>query len=139
MVLDTSLLNTQHYKVRIKGKVEQSMEKSSTLLYMETWGHPRLRSPTLLIISSSSSIILSEFFTPVLADGLSLEFLSETLLSILANLYNAVVWMDSTCPLIFKSSNSYINPLVTVPKVPITIGITVIFIFHIFFLFSNKF
>ena len=24
MVLDTSLLNTQHYKVRIKGKVEQS-------------------------------------------------------------------------------------------------------------------
>ena len=26
MVLDASLLNTQHYKVRIKGKVEQSME-----------------------------------------------------------------------------------------------------------------
>ena len=26
MVLDTSLLNTQHYKVRIKGKVEQSRE-----------------------------------------------------------------------------------------------------------------
>ena len=23
MVLDTSLLNTQHYKIRIKGKVEQ--------------------------------------------------------------------------------------------------------------------
>ena len=31
MVLDTSLLNTQHYKVRIKGKVELSMEKSSAL------------------------------------------------------------------------------------------------------------
>ena len=31
MVLDTSLLNTQHYKVRIKGKVEQSWEKSSAL------------------------------------------------------------------------------------------------------------
>ena len=28
MVLDTSLLNTQHYKVYIKGKVEQSREKS---------------------------------------------------------------------------------------------------------------
>ena len=27
MVLDTSLLNTQHYKVRIKGKVEQSWER----------------------------------------------------------------------------------------------------------------
>ena len=33
MVLDTSLLNTQHYKVRKKGKVEQSKEKSSALLY----------------------------------------------------------------------------------------------------------
>ena len=29
MVLDTVLLNTQHYKVRIKGKVEQSREWSS--------------------------------------------------------------------------------------------------------------
>ena len=33
MVLDASLLNTQHYKVRIKGKVEQSREKSSTFSY----------------------------------------------------------------------------------------------------------
>ena len=31
MVLDTSLLNTQQYKVRIEGKVEQSSERSSTL------------------------------------------------------------------------------------------------------------
>ena len=33
MVLDTYLLNTQHYKVRIKGKVEQSKKRSSVLLY----------------------------------------------------------------------------------------------------------
>ena len=33
MVLDTSLLNTQQYKVCIKGKVEQSWEMSSTLPY----------------------------------------------------------------------------------------------------------
>ena len=33
MVLDTSLLNTQQYKVRIKGKVEQSWEMSSVLPY----------------------------------------------------------------------------------------------------------
>ena len=33
IVLDTSLLNTQKYKVRIKGKVEQSWETSSALLY----------------------------------------------------------------------------------------------------------
>ena len=32
MVLDAALLNTQHYKVRIKGKVEQSREWSSALL-----------------------------------------------------------------------------------------------------------
>ena len=33
MVLDTSLLNTQQYKARIKGKVEQSRERNSTLPY----------------------------------------------------------------------------------------------------------
>ena len=32
-VLDTSLLNIQQYKVRIKGKVEQSRERSSALPY----------------------------------------------------------------------------------------------------------
>ena len=31
MVLDTSLLNIQQYKVCIKGKVEQSKEKSGVL------------------------------------------------------------------------------------------------------------
>ena len=31
MVLDAALLNIQHYKVRIKGKVEQSREKSSAI------------------------------------------------------------------------------------------------------------
>ena len=33
MVLNTSLLYTQQYKVRIKGKVEQSRERSSALPY----------------------------------------------------------------------------------------------------------
>ena len=33
MILDTSLLNTQQYKVRIKGKVEQSRKRSSALRY----------------------------------------------------------------------------------------------------------
>ena len=32
-VLDTSLLNTQRYKVRIKSKVEQSRERGWALLY----------------------------------------------------------------------------------------------------------
>ena len=33
MVLDSSLLNTKHYKVRIKGKLEQYREMSCTLHY----------------------------------------------------------------------------------------------------------
>ena len=56
MVLDATLLSTQHYKVRIKGKVVQSREWISALSYtselqllkMEPSGHPRLRSPPLL-------------------------------------------------------------------------------------------
>ena len=34
MVLDTSLLNTQQYKVPIKGKVKQFRERSSARLYI---------------------------------------------------------------------------------------------------------
>ena len=37
IVLDTSLLNTQHYKVRIKGKVEQSRERGDALNYYWKW------------------------------------------------------------------------------------------------------
>ena len=58
---------------------------------------------------------------------------SRTLLSILAILNNAVVWMVSTRPLTSKSSSPFNNPLVTVPKAPITIGIIVTFMFHSFF------
>ena len=54
MVLDASLLNIQHEKVRIKAKVGQSREISSALpntlvlqlLKREPSSHPRLRSPT---------------------------------------------------------------------------------------------
>ena len=50
MVLETSLLNTQHYKVWIKGKVEQSSKRGSTLpntsvqqlLKKKPLGHPPL-------------------------------------------------------------------------------------------------
>ena len=75
-----------------------------------------------------------EFFTSVLADGLSLEFewqqVSRTLISILAVPNNVLVWMISTRPLISKSSSFFNNPLVTVPKAPITSGIIVTFMFH---------
>ena len=45
---------------------------------------------------------------------------SSTLLSILANLNNAVVWMVSTCPVISKFSSLFTNPLGIVLWVPIT-------------------
>ena len=55
MVLDTSLLNNQQYKVHM-GKVEQSRERSSALPYTllmsllkrEPSSHPRLWSPTTI-------------------------------------------------------------------------------------------
>ena len=37
MELHTSLLNTQQYKVHIKGKVEQSRGRSSALPYTSEW------------------------------------------------------------------------------------------------------
>ena len=37
MVLDATLFNTHHYKVMIKGKVEQSREISSALPYTLVW------------------------------------------------------------------------------------------------------
>ena len=42
---------------------------------------------------------------------------SRTLLSFLADLNNAVIWMVSTRPLVSKSSSPCINPLVNVPSV----------------------
>ena len=46
--------------------------------------------------------------------------------------------MVSTNPLISKSSNPFINLLVTLPRVPITIGINFSFMFHSFFIFLEK-
>ena len=63
---------------------------------------------------------------------------SSTLLSILAVLNNAVVWLVSTRPQTSKSSSPFSNPFVTVPKAAITIGIIVTCMFHSFF-FSLSF
>ena len=60
---------------------------------------------------------------------------SRTLLSILADLNNVVVWMVSTLPLTSKSSSPWSNPLGIVPRALITIGITVTFMFHSLFVF----
>ena len=64
--------------------------------------------------------------------------LSRILLSILANLNNAVVRMVSSRPLISKSSSSSTYPLVTVPSAPIIIGIIIIYFFRIFHNSDNQ-
>ena len=58
---------------------------------------------------------------------------SRTLLSILADFNNAVVWTISTRPVISKSSSPCTNPLVTVVREPIIIGIIVTFMIPSFF------
>ena len=57
----------------------------------------------------------------------------RTLLSILAVLNHAVVLMVSTRPPTSKSPSPLNNPLITVPKAPITFSIIVTFKFHRFF------
>ena len=58
---------------------------------------------------------------------------SRTLLSILADLNNAIVWTVSIRPVIYRSSNPCTNPLVTVSSAPVTIGTIVTFMYHSFF------
>ena len=58
---------------------------------------------------------------------------TKNLLSILAVINNAVVWMVSTRPPTSNSSSPFSNPFVTVPNAPITIGIIVTCMFHSFF------
>ena len=67
-----------------------------------------------------------------LSENKSLQ-VSRTLLSIQAVLSHAVVWIVSTRLPTSKSSRPFNNPLVTVPRAPITIGKIVTFMFHSFF------
>ena len=57
---------------------------------------------------------------------------SKTLLSVLVDVNNIIIWMISFCPLISKSPSLIIYPLVTITRAPITIGITVTFMFIVF-------
>ena len=79
-------------------------------------------------------------YLTALGDGLSLESydlkslqVSRSLLWILSDLNNALVWMGSVRPPIFNSSSS-----LTVPSAPITIGIIVTFMFNYFFCFLAR-
>ena len=115
-------------------------------LFKKKTNFSRLNTIFRLDINFLFIIIYSlEFFTSDLADGLSLDFndskspqVFRTLLSILAILNNAIILMVSTRPPTSKSPSPFNNPSVTVPKAPITIGIIVTFMFHIFFQFPSK-
>ena len=70
-------------------------------------------------------------FRWILSDSKSPQF-SRALLSILAVLNNVVVWMVFIRLPTSKSSSPFSNSLVTIPNVPITIGIIVTLMFHRF-------
>ena len=105
----------------------------------------------MLVFQNSSAIIIIviiiiiivthwELFTLVLADGLSLSLseskflqISRTLLSILANLNNSVVWMIFSFSLSSKYSRSFSQTLAIIPSTHIAIGNTVTFVFYYLF------
>ena len=65
-------------------------------------------------------------------------FLTRTLLGILADLNNAADWMGSAHHLISKASSAFTRSLGIFPSAPITICITINFIFRSFFWLSSK-
>ena len=79
-----------------------------------------------------------DLFTSVLPDGLSLSHIkspqvSRTFLSILAVLNDVILWIVTTRYLISKSSSPFNNPLVTVPKALITIGVNYYYYYYYYY------
>ena len=101
--------------------------------------------PCLYEKKTMQNIIIIVFFTSALADGLPLEFEWQQVSSNLQVSSQYSGRSQYCCSLDglhsstnFKCSSPFNNPLVTVPKAPITIGIIVTCIFHIFFQFPCK-
>ena len=121
MVLDTSLLNTHQYKVRIEGKVQQSRERSSATPTPRCSSYWKGSLLVALDYGRRFTIIIIFFHINVSWWSSTGDWatagpqVSRTLLSILTVLNNAVVWMVSTRPPNSKSSGPFNNPLVTVP------------------------
>ena len=90
-----------------------------------------LKHPILFLASFSHQYYLLVFYWN-LRPGKSSQ-MSKTLLSILTDLSNVVVWMVSARPPIFNSSSPLIKSLGIVPSEPTTMGIAVIFMFQNFF------
>ena len=101
------------------------------------WPPPHTFFPIILLLASFKHQLKLMAFHLSLSDSKSPQ-ISWTLLSILAVLNNAVVWMVSTRSATSKFSSSFNDSLVTVPKAPITIAIIVTCMFHSFFQFPSK-
>ena len=121
MVLDASLLNTQHYKVRIKGKGKQSREgvapspkpwcssyrKGSQLFYISHYDRGTPNNPRF-----NRTLLMSSILT-----GYSILTLLQTKLSLISDYYNARFFLDnyikstkhSACTPV-KNSNKSIKP-----------------------------
>ena len=92
----------------------------------------------LFVISQVLLLLLFtyvSFFFPLMTFNWSLSnskppHVSRTLLSILADFDNALVWMVSTHVLVSNFSSTFTNPLMTVPSEPIIIIIIIIIIIY---------
>ena len=76
--------------------------------------------------NNNNKLTLWEFFTQALAGGFSLEGEWQQVSSSLFSVF----WLDSSCPLISKSSSPFTKSLGIIPSTQIIIGITVTFIFY---------
>ena len=74
MVLDATLLSTQHYKVRIKGKVEQSRESPPLHLGVVAIEKGAFGLPLTKVTNNNN--LLWNFYSALLAAELGLEMLS---------------------------------------------------------------
>ena len=102
-----------------------------------SWHAVKINQLILQVFHTNSSCFLLLFFNWTLSDSKSLQ-ISRTLQSILADLNNAVVWIVSILPLTYSFLNLFPRPFGNIPMALITIGITVTFMCHSFFLPSGK-
>ena len=86
----------------------------------------RMRLSGIIAIKNSNGDCASPWNIPFEFEW---QQVSGTLLSVLAVLNNAVVWMVSTCPPTSKSSSPFNSSLVNVPNAPLIVP----FMFHSFF------
>ena len=91
----------------------------------------------LLLFSSFSYQCLLTFVHWNLNDTKS-PHVTRILFSMLADLINAIFGIVSACPQIYNPTIFFIQPLGILPSAPVTICITVTFMFHCYYLFNHR-